>query len=156
MPKADTETPTVYKYAEWLSSGSAFFNHPAQRPFDRRKICIERRATGVEHDVPLRSKLGVVQSKCRTKPAFDTIAKHRFADRARDGKPEASAAEARSPRLRFAPPFTKSGEQRTGDAKAVVIDGAEFGGPQDPGRFRKSLFGAGRGFSWRFGRLSHR
>lgn len=156
MLKADTGTPTAYKYAEWLSSGSAFFNYPAQSPLDRRKICIECRATRVEHDVPLRSKLGSVQSKRRTEPAFDAIANHRFADRARDGKPEASAVEARSSRLRFGPPFTKSGEQRTGDAKAVVIDGAEFGGPQDPGRLGKSLFDAGRGFSWRFGRLSHR
>jgi hypothetical protein len=88
MPTAGTGTPTAYRYAEWLVSGSAFFNHPSQSPFERRETGIERRAPGVKHDIPLRSEFRAMQSKYRAQTPLNTIANHGSADRPRDRKSE--------------------------------------------------------------------
>lgn len=110
MPTEDRETPTVYRYAEWLVSGSAFFDQPAESPFDGGKTCIERRAPGVEHDIPLRSEFRAMQAKGRAKTPLDAIANHGSADSARDRKTQSRALDATAPRLPLRPLPAEGGE----------------------------------------------
>src|SRR5262249_8139526 len=52
--KANTETPTAYKYVKWQGSGSAFFDQSAKSLFDIGETGVQRRATRIEDNVPLR------------------------------------------------------------------------------------------------------
>lgn len=173
-PRAGTETPIAYKYVGWPGSGSAFFDQSPKGLFDIGETGVERRAPRVEDDVPLRADFRAMQAKRRAEAPLNTIAHHRSADRARHGKSEPGACDKSCARSRgFArwqscsrfrgvtgfrtrPRPAEGSEQGTRDAKALVIGGAEFGGAQDPGRSGKSRRGAGCGFNWRSGRLSHR
>ncbi len=85
--------------------------------------------------------------------ALDPIPDHSFADSFRNGEPQA-----RTNPVRFLPRQTKSGEQGTGEASAMVIYGSEFGGTQDPASARKALVAAGGGIRLRSrnGRLFRR
>ncbi len=136
--RADTERPTAYRYEERPASRSAFFDYLTQGPFDRGKTCVENRAPGVEHDIPLRSEFRPVQSKGRPQTPFDPVPDDGPANGARNCKPETRSLEAGVFRFRFFPLSTEGGKQRTGDSKAMVIGGAKLSGAQDPGRSRKS------------------
>jgi hypothetical protein len=69
--------------------------------------------------------------------ALNTIADDGSADSTRDGESQ--------PRTAFRNGFgtrpAKGGEQRAGDAEALVIDKPEFGGAENPGRPRKGARG---------------
>lgn len=159
-PRAGTETPIAYRYAITPGSRSAFFDHPGESPLKFGKTGGKRRPPGVEHDVPLRSKLRAMQAEDFAQAPLDAIANHGASDRARHGNPQSSAVRWRglSP-LRFRPTYArpaKRGEQRTGDAEALVISSSEVRGAQDPCTSRKSKLGPAGGFNWRSERLFHR
>jgi hypothetical protein len=72
-----------------------------------------------------------MQAECLAQPPLDTVAQHRFADSPRDGKTQARAI----PRgLVSRARQTERGKQRTGETNTVVIDFAEVGRAQNPGR----------------------
>ncbi len=74
-----------------------------------------------------------MQAEGLAESALDSIAYDGSANGARDGEPQ--------PRTTFRNGFgtrpAKGGEQRAGDAEALVIDKPEFGGAEHPGRPRK-------------------
>jgi hypothetical protein len=129
--KAASARSIAYRYEE-RRLGVASIDYLAQRADQVR----ERRLLGsqarVEHDVPLGTESVAMQAKCLSKPSFDTVTYDGSSDGAGDGEPQPR------PGCRSRPRPAKGSEQRAGDAKALVIDEPEFGGAQDPGRFRKS------------------
>jgi len=110
-----------------LASGDNF----EKRPLNLLKTRFRRRAPRVNHDVPAGRQICSMQSKGLAKPALDLVAHHRSAQRPRGCntkpwtgiRPGSRQAERR--------------EQRTGDAKTLVINGSKIGGSQNPRGLRK-------------------
>jgi hypothetical protein len=69
----------------------ALFDHLSQRLLDRREAGVERRAARVEHQVPLRRNLGVMQPECFPQAALDAVPHHCLSDRAGHREPQAGA-----------------------------------------------------------------
>ena len=130
---------------EECRSGVASIDHLSQRAYQLGKGRPFRRAARVEHDVPLRGEARAMQPEGFPEPALDSITDHRSAHGTRKGEPQPRANIGR--RLRTRP--AEGGEQRTGNAEALVIDETEFGGAQDPGRPGKRPQRIGR-ISWRW------
>lgn len=111
----------------------ASIDHLAQRANQVGERRLLSRAARVEHDVPLRSKPGAVETECLPKPALDAVSDDRSADRARNGKSQPGADIWSGVGTRS----TKCGEQRAGDAKTLVIDEPELGGAENARSLRK-------------------
>jgi hypothetical protein len=139
---AATARSIAYRYVISPPLRSAFFDYLPERPLNLRKRSIERRPTGIDHDIPLRSDFRAVQPERFPNAALDPVADHGSADRSRYRESQTGGASGRV-RTRQ----TKGGEQRTGEADTVIIDGSEFGRAQDPRSVRKLQRAAGGGFS---------
>jgi hypothetical protein len=157
-PRADTETPIVYKYLGWPGSGSAFFYNATESLFDLSKARVQRRPPRIENNVPLRANIRAMEPERRAQAPLNSIADDCSPNRARDGEPQAGTSDRDCARLQFRswPRPAKCGEQGTGNTEALVIGGAEFGGVQDSRRLRESKTGAFSRFSGLRGRLVHR
>ncbi len=140
--KAATAKPIAYIDAISPLLRSAFFDHLSQRPFEIRERRVERRPTGIDHDIPLRADFRAVQPERFPNPPLDSVADHRAADRPRNGKPQSSCF---SGRVRVCQ--AKGREQGTGKANTVIIDGSEIGSAQNPRSVRKRQRAAGGGVS---------
>src|SRR5260370_1706900 len=91
-PKASRARSIAYIDEGGLRLRSAFFDHLPQRALDLRERRGARRPARVNHDIPLRPDFGAVQAERLTEPAFDAVADHRSADRARHGETQTRAA----------------------------------------------------------------
>ena len=147
-PTAARVKSIAYRYEDW-SARVASLDHPLHFPLDFGKSCIEGLAPRIEHDVPLRTQVGSMQTECLAKPALDAIPNDRSSDCTRDCK--ANPGTIRRSGI-FARP-AKGGEQGTGDAEAVIINKPEIGGAKYPGRPGKGAPAAGVSRPWRNGRL---
>jgi hypothetical protein len=121
-------------YATKRVRSLASVDHLAESPFQIGERSIRSRTPRINNDVPLRSNVRPMFSENLSKPALDPVSDHRFANGARNREPQT-----RTISLRFLPRQAKSGEERTGEASAMVINGSEIGGTQDPASARKRL-----------------
>jgi hypothetical protein len=124
----------------------AFTDHFHERLLDFGERRVERRATRINDDVPLRRKREAVHSKSLAQPALDAIAHDSSTQRARGGDAQAWTNRAVSAGK------TECRQQRIRDAQTLVINGSKFSGAQNPRRLRKGERGprcaAGGGVSW--------
>ena len=141
--------PHAYRYVKWRSLGSAFFDHLPERPLQLFKRCVERGFAGINHNVPLRADFGPMQTEEFTNPAFDAVTDDSPANGPRYGKSEARRRSGGRISNDDAIAVTLAGQakrrkQRTGKATAIVIDGLELDGAQDPRCLRtqkRAVFG---------------
>ena len=147
---AGTAKPIAYRYevCRWLRS--AFIDHLSERPLDFGKWSQQRRAAGIENDIPLRPDFSAVQSKRLAEAPLDPVPRDRSADGAWHRETQSRAA----PR-HIRPRHAERSEQGTGKADTVVIRGSKIGSAQDParGRKRERTAGGGARRSGRTGRL---
>lgn len=129
-PTAATGRSNVCKYARSQVLVPAFFDHLEQSAFDIGERSCRRRAAWIDHNVPLRADFGAVKPKRFTNPAFDPVADHRAANRARHGETDPGA-------IAVIPRKAERREDWTGNPSAVVIDNTKIRGSEDPRRSRK-------------------
>ena len=71
--------------------GCAFLDHLLEGPFKFGECSRSRHAADVEHDVPLCPKFSAAQPEDFAETAFDAVAYHGSANRARHGEAQARA-----------------------------------------------------------------
>lgn len=152
-PRAASGTPIFYTYAK---SGArvASCDHPPQRQLDFPERRVQNRAPRIDHDVPLRTDFGPMQTKSLPQPAFDPVTDHGPADRSGHGEPQTRSRLG----FRSAPRQAKGREQWTGEADALFIDLPKIGGAQNAGRpGKRTALGRTLSFRpWRNGRSVRR
>jgi len=141
------------------SSPVAFLDHLSESSLEVRKGRGERRAAGINDDVPLWIELGPVQAECLPHAPLDTVSDHASTDRARDGETQSrSRAFVIMPIILpiVFPCQAKGGEQGAGNSRAVVIHFSKVGGAQSPIHGRTNGRATTGQISWRSGQPSRR
>jgi hypothetical protein len=103
------------------------FDHLHKRPLKVRKGRAQRRASGINDDIPLWVEFRPVSAESFPHPPLNAVPDHAATDRAGDRE-----AQSRPWTLVLWPRQTKGGEQGAGNALAVVIHFSEVGGAQGP------------------------
>jgi hypothetical protein len=103
------------------------FDHLPERSLKVRKGRAQRRASGIDDDVPLGIEFRSMQAERFPHTPLDAVPDNASTDRPRNRE-----SQSRPSTLILWPRQTKGGEQRTGNALAVVIHFSEVGGAQGP------------------------
>ena len=143
-PKAASARSIVYRNANWRSSVRTFFDYPAQPAFDLAERRIQSRPPRIDNNIPLRTELLTMEPKSLSESPLDSISDHGFTDRTRHSKSQSRPLLApprlvTRPNLLIRPPQAESGEQRTRNPDALVIDEPKIGGAHDSRRRVSSL-----------------
>ena len=99
-----------------------------------RHRSVERLASGIEYDRPLRAQLIQLQPHCLSQAPLDSIPHDGLSDRARDRETDAWTGS-------FGLADTKSGEQGTSVAGTLIVNSSEVLRTQQTDTFRKTRDG---------------